>query len=96
MLRLKVNKTSLYRLVAQYEPAVCGFRRSEFRKSKQTYELVWRRSDCEFLASIFTRGIVVVLSIERFGLDGNRLAHKAYMLDNEALRKCGMVEEVKD
>lgn len=95
MLRLKANKTSLYRLVRNYDPAVGGFRNVEFHKipRQPDYFLDWGGGGLRCHAFFATCMGKPLLSITKSDFDGNTVSRATHTLDLEDLRQRGMVEE---
>jgi hypothetical protein len=94
MLRLKANKTSLYKLVAEYTD-LPGFRRVDFIKAPGTrdYWLEWATGDGyakAFLSTIMGRPL---LSITVRDVDGHQVSYDVHRQSVEALRERGMIEE---
>lgn len=94
MLRLKANKTNLYKLVAEFTP-LPGLRRVDFIKAPGTpdYWLEWTTDDGRakaFLSACMGRPM---LSITVRDIDGSQLYYKAHTLSVDGLRDRGMVEE---
>lgn len=94
MLRLKANKTSLYKLVAEFTP-LPGIRRVDFIKAPRTpdYWLEWATGDGSakaFLSTIMGRPL---LSITIRDVDGSYLSYEVHDLSVDGLRDRGMVEE---
>lgn len=93
MLRLKANKTSLYKLVAEFVP-LPGIRRVDFTKAPRTqdYWLKWDTGDGyakAFLSTIMGRPL---LSITIRDVDGSQLSYKVHNLSVDGLRDRSMVE----
>ena len=97
MLRLKANKTSLYRLVRLYESNVGGFRHCEFHKAfrRPDYSLDWCGGGLSCHAFFSACGGKALLSIEK-SFDGKQVDRKVFTLDLENLRERGMIEEVPE
>ena len=81
MLRLKANKTSLYKLVAEFMP-LPGIRRVDFTKAPRTpdYWLEWATGDGyakAFLSTIMGRPL---LSVTIRDVDGSQLSYKVHNL----------------
>lgn len=94
MLRLKANKTSLYKLVETYTP-LPGMRRVDFQKAngRPDYWLEWTTEDGHtkaFLSATLGRPI---LTITTHDAAGGTLYNEAHHLSIEGLREMGMVEE---
>lgn len=94
-LRLKANKTSLYKLVAEFEtlpPRV----RTRFIKSYRApdYALEWTTRDCN-RARAFFAGCMgrPMLSIEIRDFDNHTVSRVVHGLDLADLQARGMVEE---
>lgn len=94
MLRLKANKTSLYKLVAEFTP-LPGIRRVDFTKAPRTpdYWLEWATGDGYAKALLSTIMGRPLLSITVRDVDGSQLSYKAHNLSVDGLRDRGMVEE---
>ena len=96
MLRLKATKTSLYRLVRQYDSNVGGFRHCEFHKAfrRPDYFLKWHQEEG------FARAVLAacmgkpLLSIDVYDIDGHQISHIVHHPALVDLRERGMVEEV--
>lgn len=94
MLRLKANKTSLYKLVKHYDTSVGAFRKAEFSKAPRVpdYILKWRDGDmrcCAFLRACIGRPL---LTIQKKDFDG-KISNTVRTIDMADLRERGMVEE---
>ena len=95
MLRLKATKTSLYRLVSEYEK-LPPMRRAVFTKAPRypDYWLEWRDSaglSCKaYLASGLGRTLLSITRKEFCGPEVSRVVHS---LSLDELRARGMVEE---
>ena len=95
MLRLKVTKTSLYKLVSDYEKLPL-MRRTMFTKAPRQpdYWLEWLDSGgpwCEaYLAAVGGRAILSITKKELFGSEVSRMVYSFSLKELEAR---GMVEE---
>ena len=94
MLRLKANKTSLYKLVAGFTP-LPGIRRVDFAKAPGTpdYWLEWATGDGYAKALLSTIMGRPLLSITIRDVDGSQLSYEVHNLSVDGLRDRGMVEE---
>lgn len=99
MLRIKANKTSLYKLVAAYT-ALPGIRRVSFQKAFRSpdYWLKWwdEKTDgcCDaFLSACGGRPLLAITVRDAFGHCMTRTVHTVPV---NTLRERGMVEEVAD
>lgn len=97
MLRLKANKTSLYKLVSEYE-TLPPMRRTRFTKAfrEPDYWLEWMGSDGlwhkVFLSAC---GGKALMSITRKEFCGPEVSRVVYGLEVADLRARGMVERFK-
>lgn len=93
VLRLKANKTSLYKLVAEFAP-LPGIRRVDFTKAFRTpeYWLEWVTDDGYAKAFLSVCAGHPVLSITVRDIDGSQISYEAHTLPVSALRERGMVE----
>ncbi len=95
MLRLKANKTSLYKLVAEYE-ALPTTRRVTFTKAyrQPDFWLKWTDADgllcVAFLATCLGKPL---LSIEKKEFGGPQVSRVVHDLDAKDLLERGMVEK---
>lgn len=95
MLRLKANKTSLYRLVSDYEN-LPPMRRTRFTKAPRQpdYCLEWQDAGGLWCKAYIAAGLSrVVLSIEKKEFCGPMVSRMVYGLTTEDLRARGMTEE---
>lgn len=94
MLRLKANKTSLYKLVRSYE-SLPPMRRACFTKTPRapTFWLTWT-DDCGLCGEAFLSacGGKPLLSITRREFCGEDVSRDVHTLDLSDLRERGMVE----
>lgn len=93
MLRLKANKTSLYRLVGQYAK-LPKMNKTEFIKAPRhpDYWLKW--FDGEFYeAFLVACAGSPLLSVERQDSDGHTITREVYGLNIGDLRQRGMIED---
>lgn len=97
MLRLKANKTSLYKLVAGYVDDMPPMRTgTEFIKHYRTqdYALEWITKDWNRAHAFFSTCMGhPLLSIEVRDDDGHTVSRTVHKVDLADLRKRGMVEE---
>lgn len=94
MLRLKASKTSLYKLVAEYE-AMPSTRRVTFTKAHRTpdYWLRWVDADGLSCMAFFAACVgKPMLSIVKNELGAPPLSHVVHTLDVKDLLERGMVE----
>ena len=97
MLRLKANKTSLYKLVAEYVADLPPMRTgTEFIKYFRTpdYAMEWITKDWNRAHALFSTCMgCPLLSIEVRDDDGHTVSRVVHKMDLADLRKRGMVEE---
>ena len=97
MFRLKANKTSLYKLVAEYADDLPPMRTgTKFSKSFRTpdYTLEWITKDWNHARAFFSACMgCPLLFIEIRDGDGRAVSRIGNKMDLEDLRKRGMVEE---
>ena len=97
MLRLKANKTSLYKLVAEYTDLPPMRSGTEFIKHYRTrdYSLNWITAEWNCAHAFFSTCMGrPLLAIEiRDGDTGKTVSRSTYNLDLRGLRDRGMVEE---
>lgn len=95
MLRLKANKTSLYRLVRDKDPCAGGFRAAEFRKTPRqpSYFLEWGGAGLQCQAYFAASMGAPILTIEKKDFYGKIVSRVVHTLDLADLRERGMVEE---
>lgn len=98
MLRLKANKTSLYKLVAEYVDNLPPMRGgTEFIKYPRTpdYALNWVTPEWDTAHAFFSTSMgCPLLSVEfKSGETGKTVSRIVYTLDLQDLRARGMVEE---
>ena len=98
MLRLKANKTSLYKLVAEYVPDLPPMRTgTEFWKAKRhpDYFLEWVTREWNSAQAFFSTCMGrPLLSVTVQDQDGHTVSREVYHLDLAGLRERSMVEEV--
>lgn len=95
MLRLRATKTSLYRLVSDYE-ILPPMRRVRLTKAYRTPDwwLKWTDADGLLCVAFFSTCMgKALLSIEKKEFCGPEVSRVVYGLDLEDLRSRGMVEE---
>ena len=95
MLRLKATKTSLYKLVHEYQ-SLPPMRRTRFTKAfrEPDYWLEWRNADGLFCKAFLSAcGGSALLSVTRKEFCGPERGYVTYGLELPELRKRGMVEE---
>jgi len=98
MLRLKATKTTLYKLVASFEP-LYGMNHTVFYKVPRhpSYFLDWRDDDGEYYRAYFSACLgQAILTITKRDIDGRQLSRQVHCLSIQELRECGMIEEVAD
>lgn len=97
MLRLKANKTSLHRLVAEYVDDLPPMRMgTKFTKRFRTpdYALEWITKDWNCARAFFSTCMGrPLLSIEVRDDDGHTISRVVHKMALEAIRERGMVEE---
>lgn len=97
MFRLKANKTSLYKLVAEYADDLPPMRTgTKFSKCFRTpdYTLEWITKDWNHARAFFSACMgCPLLSIEIRDSDGRAVSRIVHKMDLADLRKRGMVEE---
>lgn len=93
-MRLKANKTSLYKLVAEFMP-LPGIRRIDFTKAPRGQDcwLEWATGDGYAKAFLTTITGSPLLSVTIRDVDGSQLSYKVHNLSVDGLRDRGMVEE---
>jgi len=95
MFRLKTNKTSLYKLVANYEALPSMWRVTFFKSLRQpNYWLAWTSYNGLQCSAYFAACIgKPLLAIEKKEFDGPLVSRVVYELDAKDLLERGMVEE---
>lgn len=95
MLRLKANKTSLYKLVAAYE-VLPSMRRVRFTKAyrRPDYWLEWVNASGLLCVAFFATCMgKPMLAIERKEIGGPQVSRVVHGLDTKDLQERGMVEK---
>lgn len=97
MLRIKANKTSLYKLAAQYA-TLPGIRQIRFRKAfrQPDYFLDWTQENGYAQAVLCACMGRPLLTVTVRDIDGHQLSREAYRPTLADLQERGMVEEVAD
>lgn len=98
-MRLKANKTSLYKLTAEYI-ALPGMRQVNFQKATRhpDYWLKWHQENTDGYCDAFllsSAGCPLLVITER-DIFGNRISRTVHRMTVEDLRERDMIEEVAD
>lgn len=96
MLRLKANKTSLYKLVRDKGLCAVGVRNCTFGKAprRSDYFLEWGGDGVKCQAFFAASMGTPILTIEKRDFYGKTVFRTVHTLDIAELRERGMVEEV--
>lgn len=95
MMRLKANKSSLYKLVKDHDESVTGIRSCEFHKSfrSPSYSLDWS-SDGLWCHAFFSTCLgKPMLAIKKKDVDGTEVSWRTFDLSISDLRERNMIEE---